>query len=442
MAAMSDRLCAWTVSRLAFVAETEGLVSWKGDLRGKLEDGEVIDRWDAIRGADKLRVLAQAMVQPLEDVLELSVLDLKIDIVEWWGKALKEFFSVGAPPKTCTACGAASTRQCCGILGVASPVEEQQLWDRCPSGLCDACGSDLGLPSQPLVFCSSCRPLDKPGVAAGRAAGAPLSAGHAGAVATFGVARTNSEGITLTPLSVAGVPFMLVDLGDALPLPDDLCVALGLPLGSVEPNQCVLIGIAVAWRGWAAGPPELLGLPPRAEIVDLVQRLRRRIYVSAQAWQKVLGDPAFPIGAPLAELFMHTHDNKVGHDKDLHHPIALLHEAATGRVLHSLRTGPFNAVHMQVVEGPRGRRSEVGVDEGGILLHDSHVQAALPLSQAPCEAGWGPWQAGGPSRESPFRVLAQRLAAAESLLPAVATLDSSTILEVVDDPSLPRSLGP
>ena len=38
----------------------------------------------------------------------------------------------------------------------------------------------------------------------------------------------------------------LMRLGDKLPLTDALCAALGCPLGSLEPNQCVLLSVTVA----------------------------------------------------------------------------------------------------------------------------------------------------------------------------------------------------
>ena len=82
---------------------------------------------------------------------------------------------------------------------------------------------------------------------------------------------------------LAGVSFMLVDLGDQLPLPDDLCVALGVPLGSVEPNQCVLLHTALAWLGWRAGPSELMGIPPKSQIIQAAVALRRRADAARRA---------------------------------------------------------------------------------------------------------------------------------------------------------------
>ena len=54
----------------------------------------------------------------------------------------------------------------------------------------------------------------------------------------FGSPATNADGIVVTPVEVDGVHFIMADLGDQLPLPEDLCRELSLPLGSVESNQC------------------------------------------------------------------------------------------------------------------------------------------------------------------------------------------------------------
>ena len=206
---------------------------------------------------------------------------MKIDSVEWWTDVRPQVTHVqpiaGDP---CDQCGAPATVRCAGITSwqqaegcsARDAPPGGKLWEGCTGALCGACGSDLGLPTKPLRFCSFCRPLDLPGVTPGRAGGSAPGSAHYSARVAFGASTRNRDGITLTPVSLAGVSFMRVDMGDKLHLSDALCEALGVPTGTLEPNQCVLLHTALALLGWECGPPGLLGLPPVApEVLDRIR---------------------------------------------------------------------------------------------------------------------------------------------------------------------------
>jgi hypothetical protein len=440
--AMSDRLAAYAISRVAQDAEEEELVFWKGDVCGEVADGTVEVRWKELE-SHGVRTLATRLLPVVQDSLELAVLDLKIATVEWCHGALENHAAGHDGGGTCTICAGPATQTCAGLAKCNAPVADGLLWDRCRSPLCGSCGSDLGLPSRPLRFCQVCRPTDPPPVSDGRAAGNSTAIAAYSPVLRFGTSSTNSDGFTLTPASIADVHFIVVDLGDQLPVPDDLCQALGLPLGSVEANQCVLLGTALAFLGWCAGPPELMGLPSKDVIYLAAQKLRRRTFSSGRKWLETLGTPAFPLCVPEGEVRMQAHDAWYPrHDKDMHHALVLLHDAFAGRVLHTLRSGSQGTVQQQVIEGPTGSRSALGNATGGILLHDSHVQAVLPLTGPPAEEGWGPVLASDPEIGAPFLELGRRLSMAGSLMPAVSTLSDSAILELVESRSDERSLGP
>ena len=102
---------------------------------------------------------------------------------------------------------------------------------------------------------------------------------------------------------------MRVDMGDKLRLSDALCEALGVPTGTLEPNQCVLLHTALALLGWECGPPELLGLPPADRIQAATGHLRVITLNLARWWKQVLGAPRFPITSPEGELLMQCHDS-------------------------------------------------------------------------------------------------------------------------------------
>jgi len=233
--AMPDRLAAYSLAHVAQHVEEERLVSWSGDVCGAVADGEVQVSWPALAD-DPIAELAQRLLSAVQDCLELAALDLKIEVVEWWETALDAFALSAAGsdgPPACTGkrcrsawCSQPSVRRCAGLeLGVGAAVDRTRLWSRCASALCGTCGPDLGLPSKPLRFCADCRPDDTAPAAPGRGAGPAGTRPGPDAVVSFGVPRANSEGLVLTPATVAGVSVALVDLGDALQLPDDLCSA-------------------------------------------------------------------------------------------------------------------------------------------------------------------------------------------------------------------------
>ena len=75
------------ISRIAPVAKLEGPAKWRGDLRGALEGGGLVDSWMEMRGEKKMITMAKCMARPLQDILRRSVLSFKIDMVEWWHRA-------------------------------------------------------------------------------------------------------------------------------------------------------------------------------------------------------------------------------------------------------------------------------------------------------------------------------------------------------------------
>ena len=81
------------------------------------------------------------------------------------------------------------------------------------------------------------------------------------------------------------------------------------------------------------------------------------------------------------------------------------------------------------------RGSLRGLPEGGILLHDHHVQAFFPLdpgtlhvsTQHLIDGKWGGWP--GPTGEGMFTELVTRMSALGALQPSLATLPKSLTIE-------------
>ena len=86
--AMSDRLACWLTAKLCQDAEEQGVVAWEGDAADTVAEGSVRDQWPH-EWADP-RVLA-GLAAPSLRALQVTVLDLEIDLVEWWSDARAQY---------------------------------------------------------------------------------------------------------------------------------------------------------------------------------------------------------------------------------------------------------------------------------------------------------------------------------------------------------------
>ena len=158
IAACSDRLCAYVPARVAQTLEEEGIVAWAGDPDGEVADGKVVVKWpqSAPKCAEDWH---SRLVEPFEDILELGVLDIKIDVIEWWTDSRPKHVAQKAlAGESCEQCGQLATTRCVGLIpwqaapgGVPTPTTTTgKMWQGCDGALCDACGVDMGLPTRPL----------------------------------------------------------------------------------------------------------------------------------------------------------------------------------------------------------------------------------------------------------------------------------------------------
>ena len=56
----------------------------------------------------------------------------------------------------------------------------------------------------------------------------------------------------------------------------------------------------------SVGPPELLGLPPKADITAAAQELRRRALHSAESWYMIMQRSRLPLSGLEVEVYMHA----------------------------------------------------------------------------------------------------------------------------------------
>ena len=108
--------------------------------------------------------------QHARDALELAVLDLRAEVVNWWLRRRLACEDAGGCSAACSVCQARVTTRCRGWR-----VEKKKgcgyVFVGCTTPLCPSCGTDVGLGESRLPMCSDCWPEEGPRGPSGRAAG-------------------------------------------------------------------------------------------------------------------------------------------------------------------------------------------------------------------------------------------------------------------------------